>query len=146
MSGVLTDHRNDPLTQNPIILGQSSFAENPSRRIPSAINRDVDHSQHLLYSVPSTLHRAVAGFTTTTAGRRVSESPPVWPYLRLLESEYTPSGPQLMHIATDLPTSGRRLVVQPPQFRSDLGWIPDAVINSAIRSVACRRLVALTRV
>jgi hypothetical protein len=73
---VLTLHRIDPLTQNPIILGQSFLAENPSRRIPSEINRDVDHSQHLLYSAPSTLNRAVAGFTTTTAGRRVSESLP----------------------------------------------------------------------
>ena len=146
MSGVLTRHQSDPLTRNPIMLDQSFLAEDPSRRIPSEINRDVDHSRHLLYSVPSTLNRALAGSRRPPQVGEFRSPHPVWSCLRLLESGYTPSWPQLVRIFTDLPTSGRRLVVQPAQFRSDLGWISDAVINSAIRSVACKRLAALTRV
>lgn len=64
----------------------------------------------------------------------------------VVESGYAPSGPQLVSFSTDLPSSGSRLVVQPPQFRSGLGGTSDTVIRSAIRSVARRRLVALTRV
>jgi len=37
------------------------------------------------------------------------------------KDKYTPSEPQLASISTGLSTSGRRLVVQPAKFRSDLG-------------------------